>query len=60
MRKKGNRMRLFAAMLALSLAATSAGVPSVTAEAAKKVKVKKVQITKPRSEEHTSELQSQR
>ncbi len=53
MRKKGNRMRLFAAMLALSLAATSAGVPSVTAEAAKKVKVKKVQITKPQKKSVT-------
>ncbi len=53
MRKKGNRIRLFAAMLALSLAATSAAVPSATAQAAKKVKVKKVQITKPQKKSVT-------
>ena len=47
-KRKGNGIRLCAWVLALALTITSAGIPSVTAEAAKAVKVKKVQITSPK------------
>ncbi len=48
--KKGKaaRKRLFALVLALAMVLTSVSVPSVTAEAAKNVKVKKIQITNPK------------
>ncbi len=45
--KKGRR-RILSLVLALALAVGSASVPSVTAEAAKNVKVKKIQITNPK------------
>lgn len=47
-KRKGNGIRLCAWVLALILTITSAGIPSVTVEAAKAVKVKKVQIISPK------------
>lgn len=51
MKTKGKR--LFSLVLALALLLTSVSVPSVTAEAAKTVKVKKIQITKPKKKSVT-------
>ncbi len=49
MRKRiGSRIRMFTVILALALAVTSVSLPPVTAEAAKTVKVRKVQITSPK------------
>lgn len=45
---KSMRKQLFALVLALAMVLTSVSVPSVTAEAAKNVKVKKIQITNPK------------
>ncbi len=45
---KNARKRLFSLFLALAMVLTSVAVPQTTAEAAKKVKVKKVQITSPK------------
>lgn len=45
---KNMRKQLFALVLALAMVLTSVSVPSVTAEAAKNVKVKKIQITNPK------------
>ncbi len=45
---KNMRKQLFALVLALAMVFTSVSVPSVTAEAAKNVKVKKIQITNPK------------
>ncbi len=53
--KKGKaaRKRLFALALTLAMVFTSVSVPSVTAEAAKNVKVKKIQITNPKKKKVT-------
>ncbi len=70
MRKRiGSRIRMFTVILALALAVTSVSLPPVTAEAAKTVKVRKVQITSPnveqgqnpdtQSESHTQECEKQ-
>ena len=49
MKKKiGIRIRLFSFVLAMALAFTSAGMPSITVEAAGTAKVKKVRITSPK------------
>lgn len=45
---KNARKRLFTLILALAMVLTSVAVPTTTAEAAKTVKVKKVQITNPK------------
>ena len=50
---KNMRKRLFVLVLALAMVFTSVSVPSVTAEAAKNVKVKKVQITNPKKKKVT-------
>lgn len=50
---KKARKRLFSLFLVLAMALTSVSVPSVTAEAAKTVKVKKVQITNPKKKSVT-------
>lgn len=50
---KKARKRLFSLFLVLTMALTSVSVPSVTAEAAKTVTVKKVQITNPKKKSVT-------
>ncbi len=50
---KNTRKQLFALVLALAMVFTSVSVPSVTAEAAKNVKVKKIQITNPKKKKVT-------
>lgn len=52
-RAKSTRKQLFALVLALAMVFTSVSVPSVTAEAAKNVKVKKIQITNPKKKKVT-------
>lgn len=53
--KKGKaaRKQLFSLILALAMVLTSVAVPQATAEAAKNVKVKKIQITSPKKKTTT-------
>ncbi len=50
---KKARKRLFSLFLVLAMVLTSVSIPSVTAEAAKKAKVKKIQITNPKKKKVT-------
>ncbi len=52
-KKKRVRKQLFSLILAFAMVLTSVSVPSVTAEAAKAAKVKKIQITNPKKKKVT-------